>query len=41
MPDNEKIRKSVKITVNDQIPISSNSGIEVDAVELSRGNIIL
>lgn len=27
----------VKITVNDQIPISSNSGIEVDAVELSRG----
>jgi uncharacterized protein (TIGR02231 family) len=27
----------VKITVNDQIPISSNSGIEVDAVELSGG----
>ena len=27
----------VKITVNDQIPISSNSGFEVDAVELSRG----
>jgi uncharacterized protein (TIGR02231 family) len=28
---------AVKITVNDQIPISSNSGIEVDAVELSGG----
>jgi len=27
----------VRITVNDQIPISSNSGIEVDAVELSGG----
>ncbi len=27
----------VKITVNDQIPISSNSGIEVNAVELSGG----
>jgi uncharacterized protein (TIGR02231 family) len=27
----------VGITVNDQIPISSNSGIEVDAVELSGG----
>jgi uncharacterized protein (TIGR02231 family) len=27
----------IKITVNDQIPISSNSGIEVDAVELSGG----
>jgi uncharacterized protein (TIGR02231 family) len=28
---------SIRITVNDQIPISSNSGIEVDAVELSGG----
>jgi uncharacterized protein (TIGR02231 family) len=28
---------SVRITVNDQIPVSSNSGIEVDAVELSGG----
>ncbi len=28
---------SVRITVNDQIPISSNSGIEVEAVELSGG----
>jgi uncharacterized protein (TIGR02231 family) len=27
----------IRITVNDQIPISSNSGIEVDAVELSGG----
>lgn len=27
----------VRITVNDQIPISSNSGIEVEAVELSGG----
>jgi uncharacterized protein (TIGR02231 family) len=27
----------VRITVNDQIPISSNSGIEVDTVELSGG----
>jgi uncharacterized protein (TIGR02231 family) len=27
----------VRISVNDQIPISSNSGIEVDAVELSGG----
>jgi uncharacterized protein (TIGR02231 family) len=27
----------VRITVNDQIPISSNSGIEVDAVELTGG----
>jgi len=27
----------VRITVNDQIPISSNSGIEVDAAELSGG----
>lgn len=27
----------VRITVNDQIPISSNSGIEVDAIELSGG----
>jgi uncharacterized protein (TIGR02231 family) len=27
----------VKITVNDQIPISSNSGIEVNAIELSGG----
>jgi uncharacterized protein (TIGR02231 family) len=27
----------VRITVNDQIPVSSNSGIEVDAVELSGG----
>ena len=29
----------VRITVNDQIPISSNSGIEVDAVELSGGKL--
>jgi uncharacterized protein (TIGR02231 family) len=28
---------SVKLTVNDQIPISSNSGIEVNAIELSGG----
>ena len=28
---------SIKITLNDQIPISSNSGITVDAVELSGG----
>jgi uncharacterized protein (TIGR02231 family) len=27
----------IRITVNDQIPVSSNSGIEVDAVELSGG----
>jgi uncharacterized protein (TIGR02231 family) len=27
----------VRITVNDQIPVSSNSGIEVDAVELTGG----
>ncbi len=27
----------VRIAVNDQIPVSSNSGIEVDAVELSGG----
>jgi uncharacterized protein (TIGR02231 family) len=27
----------VRITVNDQIPISSNSGIEVDTIELSGG----
>ncbi len=27
----------VRITVNDQIPVSSNSGIEVDAAELSGG----
>ena len=27
----------VRITVNDQMPVSSNSGIEVDAVELSGG----
>ncbi|MDP4222676.1 MAG: DUF4139 domain-containing protein [Bacteroidota bacterium] len=30
---------SIKITVNDQIPISSNSGIEVDDVELSGGKL--
>ena len=29
----------VKITVNDQIPISSNSGIEVEAIELSGGRL--
>jgi uncharacterized protein (TIGR02231 family) len=28
---------TIRITVSDQIPISSNSGIEVDAVELSGG----
>ncbi len=28
---------SIRITVNDQIPVSSNSGIEVDALELSGG----
>ncbi|MBN2665000.1 MAG: DUF4139 domain-containing protein [Bacteroidales bacterium] len=28
----------IKITVNDQIPLSSNSGIEVEAEELSGGN---
>ncbi len=28
---------SVKITLNDQIPISSNSGISVEAIELSAG----
>jgi uncharacterized protein (TIGR02231 family) len=33
---NNKINP-VRITVNDQIPISSNSGIEVNAVELSGG----
>jgi hypothetical protein len=27
----------VKIAVNDQIPVSSNSGIEVEAVELTGG----
>jgi len=27
----------IRITVNDQIPVSSNSGIEVDAIELSGG----
>lgn len=27
----------IRITVNDQIPVSSNSGIEVDAIELSKG----
>jgi uncharacterized protein (TIGR02231 family) len=29
----------IRITVNDQIPISSNSGIEVNAVELSGGKL--
>jgi uncharacterized protein (TIGR02231 family) len=29
---------SVKITLNDQLPISSNSGITVDAIELTGGN---
>jgi uncharacterized protein (TIGR02231 family) len=29
---------SVKITLNDQLPVSSNSGITVEAVELSGGN---
>jgi uncharacterized protein (TIGR02231 family) len=29
---------SIKITLNDQLPVSSNSGITVDAVELSGGN---
>jgi uncharacterized protein (TIGR02231 family) len=29
----------VKITLNDQIPVSSNSGITVDAIELSGGKI--
>jgi len=28
----------IRITVNDQIPLSSNSGIEVEAEELSEGN---
>ena len=28
---------TVKITINDQIPVSSNSGITVDAIELSGG----
>ncbi|HPM19580.1 MAG TPA: DUF4139 domain-containing protein, partial [Bacteroidales bacterium] len=28
---------TIRITVNDQIPVSSNSGIEVDAIELSKG----
>jgi uncharacterized protein (TIGR02231 family) len=30
---------SIKIIVNDQIPVSSNSGIEVDDVELSGGKL--
>lgn len=30
---------SVQITVNDQIPVSSNSGITVEAIELSGGKI--
>jgi uncharacterized protein (TIGR02231 family) len=29
---------SVKLTLNDQLPVSSNSGITVEAVELSGGN---
>jgi len=29
----------VKITLNDQIPVSSNSGINVDAIELSGGKL--
>ena len=29
----------VKITLNDQIPVSSNSGINVDAIELSGGRL--
>jgi len=29
---------SVKITLNDQLPVSSNSGITVEAIELSGGN---
>ena len=30
---------TVKITINDQIPVSSNSGITVDAIELSGGKL--
>ena len=30
---------SVKITLNDQIPVSSNSGITVDPIELSEGKL--
>jgi len=29
----------VKITLNDQIPVSSNSGINIDAIELSGGKL--